>query len=477
MGGVQAIFCRMARLPGCLFLDSSMQLMSAGKQPLGRYSFLMADPIERFTAKVADKDVFSNLRTLKSRFASQQVRGLPPFQGGLAGLFSYDINQLLERIPRPKFDEFNLPVVSLGLYDVVIAIDQLQETAWIISQGWPESSAIARLARAQRRIESFLSILTNNRQPDKTIPGAERSQLAARMYEVPGPAGLLSNFSRDQYLDAVARAIEYVHAGDVFQVNVAQQLMFPADRSAVELYLDLRAANPAPFSAFYDLGTAQIISASPERLVFSEDGRVETRPIKGTRRRTRFPEVDLEVGMQLLESEKDRAENTMIVDLMRNDLSRVCTDDSVVVSQLCQLEKYQSVLHLVSAVQGTLRDDRDVFDLLTAVLPGGSITGAPKIRAMEIIAQLEPSARGAYCGSLGYIGMDGTIDFNILIRTITASHGWWQVPVGGGIVSQSDPQLEYDETWTKAAGMLQAIQRDASSASSRISIVPTPIRT
>ncbi|MCG8586405.1 MAG: anthranilate synthase component I family protein, partial [Pirellulales bacterium] len=195
----------------------------------------------------------------------------------------------------------------------------------------------------------------------------------------------------------------------------------------------------------------------PERLVQVRDRDVETRPIKGTRSRTHQPEADLFVADQLLQSEKDRAENVMIADLLRNDLSRVCHDESVHVSDLCRLETYEYVQHLVSVVRGTLRHDYDDFDLLRAVFPGGSITGAPKVRAMEIIAELEPTARGPYCGSLAYVGFDGAMDASILIRTITASRGWWQLPVGGGIVAQSDPVAEYEETWHKAEGMLRAL--------------------
>jgi para-aminobenzoate synthetase component 1 len=185
---------------------------------------------------------------------------------------------------------------------------------------------------------------------------------------------------------------------------------------------------------------------------------VETRPIKGTRRRTGIPLVDIQAQEQLLASVKDRAENIMIVDLMRNDLSRCCVDDSIIVTQLCELERYQSVFHLVSSVQGRLNDDADLIDLMQSVFPGGSVTGAPKVRAMQIIGELEPDSRGAYCGSLGYFGFDGSADFSILIRTITASRGWWQIPVGGGIVSHSKPHVEYEETWTKAAGLLRAVE-------------------
>jgi para-aminobenzoate synthetase component 1 len=220
----------------------------------------------------------------------------------------------------------------------------------------------------------------------------------------------------------------------------------------------MRRRNPAPFAAYFDLGQHQIVSASPERFLKVANRGVEARPIKGTRRRSSWPEADLFAGDELLKSEKDRAENVMIVDLLRNDLSRVCTPESVRTSELCRLESYEFVQHLVSVVLGELRPEYGPFDLLAASFPGGSITGAPKVRAMEIITELEPTARGPYCGCLGYIGFDGTMDTSILIRTITAGRGWWQLPVGGGIVAQSDPLREYEETWHKAEGILRALE-------------------
>jgi para-aminobenzoate synthetase component 1 len=280
----------------------------------------------------------------------------------------------------------------------------------------------------------------------------------ARQYPVGRLDGLTSNFAPAGYLRAVERAIDYISAGDVFQVNLAQRLLYPARGDPVRLYLRLRRCDPAPFAGFFDLGGLQIASASPERFLSVRGGLVETRPIKGTRPRTAQPEADRSAGAELLASEKDRAENVMIVDLLRNDLSRVCRPESVRVSQLCGLESYQYVQHLVSAVCGRLGDGCGPIELVRAAFPGGSITGAPKIRAMEIIAELEPTARGPYCGSLGYLGFDGSMDLSILIRTIAAGRGWWQAPVGGGIVAQSDPEREYQETWDKAEGLIRAMQ-------------------
>jgi para-aminobenzoate synthetase component 1 len=467
-----------ARLPHCIFLDSARQ-----QDDLGRYSFLAADPFdfvslgidEALTAASTNESVFKSLETRVQSFAAQTVAGLPPFQGGLAGLFGYDLNRTIERIAPPRYDGFALPVLAVGLYDVVLAIDQVEQKAWIISQGWPEREPARRRQRARERLQRFQAVVLQG-GTDKPAAGLSVGVGKAVLPWPAVPRGaavppgriapqsmvlagtdLTSNFSRREYIETIERAIEYIHAGDVFQVNLAQRLLHPARDDSLSLYLRMRRRNPAPFAAYFDLGEFQIISASPERFLKVEDGHVEARPIKGTRRRSTWPEADLFAGDELLQSEKDRAENVMIVDLLRNDLARVCTPDSVATSDLCRLEVYEFVQHLVSVVRGKLRPECSPFDLLGAAFPGGSITGAPKVRAMEIIAELEPTARGPYCGSLGYIGFDGAMDTNILIRTITAGRGWWQFPVGGGIVAQSDPEREYEETWHKAEGLLRAL--------------------
>jgi para-aminobenzoate synthetase component 1 len=280
----------------------------------------------------------------------------------------------------------------------------------------------------------------------------------ANQWPAPGLPGLLSNFSRDDYLHAVERAIEYIYAGDIFQVNLSQRLLYPATGCPVDLYLRLRERNPAPFAGYFSHDDWAVASASPERFVWVADGEVETRPIKGTRSRRPGPEADLFTRDELRESEKDQAENVMIVDLLRNDLSRVCAPGSVRVPELCQVETYETVQHLVSEIRGRLEPGRTAWDLLRAVFPGGSITGAPKVRSMEIIAELERTARGPYCGSLFYVGYNGQSDGNILIRTFTLRNGWVQFPVGGGIVAQSNPAAEYEETLVKAEGMLRALK-------------------
>lgn len=453
----EAAFVAFAARPHCLFLDSALR-----DARLGRYSFLTADPFEYWEADAESSAGLERLRSAVARWPARTIAGLPPFQGGAAGLLSYDLSRSLERIPRPRFDEFSLPAVAIGLYDTVLAFDHVEHRAWILSHGIPESDPAARRQRASQRVDQFLAWLSGSGDgPSRRDSPSDR--LSAKDFAPQFPTGVLpnltSNFSADAYRAAIQRAIDYIYAGDVFQVNLAQRLLYPALDDAVSLYLRLRRRNPATFAAYFDLGDTQIVSASPERFVRVLRGQVEARPIKGTRRRTRLPEADLFAGDELLKSEKDRAENVMIVDLLRNDLSRVCDAGSVRVTQLCGLETYQFVQHLVSAVAGRLAPGNTALDLVVAAFPGGSITGAPKVRAMEIIAELEPTARGAYCGSLGYSGFDGAMDLSILIRTITASRGWWQLPVGGGIVAQSQPQAEWEETWHKAAGLIESLHK------------------
>jgi para-aminobenzoate synthetase component I len=466
---VERAFVALSRQPHCVFFDSARF-----HPTLARFSFLAADPFDWVELSIDDlvasrgsepPHAFDRLRSLLSGFATQPVDGLPPFQGGLAGLFSYDLLHAFERVPQPRFDEFQTPVLAVGLYDVVLAVDHLDRRAWIVSQGWPEREPHARLRRAAERLKQFKHWLEidSDSAVSPRVPHQQRTTddgqltILAPQFPILDGTPLSSSFNHPDYLRTVERAIEYIRAGDVFQVNLAQRLLYPARDDSVSLYLRLRRRNPATFAAYFDLGEFQIASASPERFAQVRDRRVEARPIKGTRGRSPWPEADLFAGDELLESEKDRAENVMIVDLLRNDLSRVCEPDTVQVADLCRLETYEFVQHLVSVVRGDLRPAHGPLDLLAAAFPGGSVTGAPKVRAMEIIAELEPTARGPYCGALGYLGFDGAMDTNILIRTITAGRGWWQFPVGGGIVAQSDPQREYEETWHKAEGLLRAL--------------------
>jgi para-aminobenzoate synthetase component 1 len=456
------VFQALAGLPHLLFLDSALN-----HPQLGRYSFVTADPAEWLTARGSrieiapagvvrePADPFAILAERLAQWHAEPVPDLPPFQGGAAGLFGYDLCHHIERVPRPRWDEFQVPDLGIGLYDWVAAFDHGQDRAWLIATGFPGTSPRRRHRRAAQRLGRIKQALA---EPTKIgWPPRDPAVQPPAAYPVPGVDGLLSSFDRPGYLDTIGRAIEYIHAGDCFQVNIAQRLLYPDRIAPADLYERLRRRNPAPFAGYLDLGDFQILSASPERFLRVDQGEVETRPIKGTRPRGATPEQDRARQAELLASAKDRAENVMIVDLLRNDLGRVCRYGSVRVPAVCRLETYRYVHHLVSEVRGRLREGLGPIDLLRAAFPGGSVTGAPKVRALEIIAELEPVARGPYCGSLGYVGFDGSMDTNILIRTFTRGGGWVQFPVGGGIVADSDPEREYAETWHKAEGLLRAL--------------------
>jgi para-aminobenzoate synthetase component 1 len=381
--------------------------------------------------------------------------GLPPFVGGAAGLLGYDLCHYIERLPRPAVDEFCAPDLALGFYDWVLAFDHEQGRGWLIATGLPESIPIGRRLFAQRRVAQVRRWL--NEPPSMTGPAPAAAVEPARLRPVSGLLEVWSDFSREEYLPVVQRAIDYVHAGDCFQVNIAQRLLCRATLPPLELYGRLRQRNAAPFGGYFDLGNFVIASASPERFLRVDGDQVETRPIKGTRPRGQTETEDRARAEELLASAKDRAENVMIVDLLRNDLGRVCAYGSVRVEALCRLESYRYVHHLVSEVRGRLRPGLGAVDLLRAAFPGGSVTGAPKVRAMEIIAELEPVVRGPYCGCLAWLGFDGSMDTNLLIRTFTIGKGWAQFPVGGGIVADSTPEGEYAETLHKAEGLLRAL--------------------
>jgi len=447
-----------------LVLDSARNLGS-----LGRYSYLMCNPLKQFQIQRAQygSDPFETIRPIHERLQTKSIPGLPPFQGGFAGLISYELGRCWERFPRAAHDEFELPDLAVGFYDWVIAWDHQQDRAWLIVHGFDSHLHAQNIDLASRRLNAIKQRIENltfqePRQPSlASLPhqGSPRelSDLSPT-YAVDELPGIYSNFTKAQFLNQVERIIEYIYAGDIFQANFSQRLLTPATVPPAELYMNLRARNAAPFAGYFAWDDWAVLSASPERFLNVSRDEVETRPIKGTRRRKTVPEADLLTRDELRESKKDQAENVMIVDLLRNDLSRVCQPGTIRVPHLCEVESYETVQHLVSEVRGKLKPENRVWDLLAAAFPGGSITGAPKVRAMEIIAELEPTVRGPYCGSLFYAGLNGEFDSNILIRTFTVRKGWIQFPAGGGIVAQSHPRLEYEETLHKAAGMIAALK-------------------
>jgi len=469
---------RLEGLPYRLLLESA-----ARERRLGRYSFLTADPVLIVRSRgvrteildctsgattVTQEDALTTVRRLVASHRVQPIPGVPPFHGGIAGFIAYDWGLTLERLPEPRFDDLALPDTLLCLYDWVLAWDHMTSQAWLISTGVPEIESAARTVRARDRAASVRDWLSGGRaRSDSKCPETPGLKPQARptppAYRVEGgwwpqSLDLLSSFTREGYLEAVARVREYIFAGDIFQVNLSQRFEAPLEGSAWSFYRRLRARNAAPFAVYMDCPDAVIVSASPERFLrVDSSGHVETRPIKGTRPRGVGPEHDAALGQALAESAKDRAENLMIVDLMRNDLSRVCAPGSVRVSELFSLERYATVHHLVSTVVGELEHGCDPLHLLRAAFPGGSITGAPKLRAMEIIAELEPSRRGVYCGSIGYWSLTGDLDTNIAIRTAIVQGDRVSFSAGGGIVADSEPVPEYTETLDKARGLIDAL--------------------
>jgi para-aminobenzoate synthetase component 1 len=464
-------------LPYRLFLDSA-----AGGARLGRYSFLTADPaavvrskgahaecldLTGGTARVAAADALDALRALVTPHATEPVPGLPPFQGGAAGYLAYDWGRVLERLPAPRFDDLALPDGVFGVYDWVLAWDHDASSAWLISTGLPETAPKSRARRASSRAAAVRERLRTEPPPRPIVSRPVETHGVAPSYPVEGGwwdphVTLRSSFTHDGYVEAVARVREYILAGDVFQANLSQRFEAPFAEPPWAFYRRLRARNAAPFAAFLDFPDVVVLSASPERFLrVDAGGHVETRPIKGTRPRGLGPEHDAALGAALTESAKDQAENLMIVDLMRNDLSRVCAPGTVRVPELFALERYATVHHLVSTVVGDLAAGMDALDLLRAAFPGGSITGAPKVRAMEIISELEPSARGVYCGAIGYWSVNGQLDSSIGIRTAVALAGRIYFSAGGGIVADSDPEQEYRETLDKARGLIDALATSA----------------
>lgn len=424
---------------GALFLDSALK-----DKQRGQYSFIAFSPFKMIQCK-QDANPFPLLKQALEQYQLAPLPSLPPFQGGMAGVFGYELNHYIEIMPPQKQDDLLFPELILGFYDLVFAWDHSKQQAFIFSSGFPEFNTQTRTQRAIERLNWALSFL-------KHIPNeVEESELVLDE--------MRSTFTQPAYEKAVERVIEYIRNGDIFEVNISQRFAVRAlaPFKPFELYCKLRRVNPAPFAAYFAHDQHAIASASPERFLRLSQKQVETRPIKGTRPRGKDQQQDLHYANELLASEKDKAENVMIVDLMRNDLSRVCLPSTIHVPQLCELESFANVHHLVSVVTGELAGHCNAIDLIQATFPGGSITGAPKIRAMEIIAEMEPTVRGPYCGSIGYIGFNGEMDLSITIRTFSIYKDLITYQVGGAVTIDSSPEEEYFETLAKAKGLRLAL--------------------
>ena len=448
------LFSRIAHEPWAMMLDSGQAINPntgiIGNQ-YGRYDILVADPIATFVTsgnqtaitrngqtKLYDDDPFGLLKQLMSRYRAPMID--IPFAGGALGYFAYDLARRIEKLEDSKSPE-NIPEMMIGIYDWAVVVDHRRQRSVLISYGF---------SRETRKKWHALQALF-----DAPFWAIEKTFHVTSSIE--------SNFSQAAYKHAFKRVQDYIRAGDCYQVNLAQRFSTRVDGDSWVAYQLLRKVSSAPFMAYMQLPlnageSFQVLSNSPERFIQVLNNHVETRPIKGTRPRSGNSSQDLAYANELLTSSKDRAENLMIVDLLRNDIGKNCETGSVKAEKLFQLQSFANVHHLVSIVSGELKQGATAIDLLKGCFPGGSITGAPKVRAMQIINELEPHRRGIYCGAIGYIGFDGNMDTNIAIRTATVCKDKISFYAGGGIVADSECEKEYNETLDKSASMTAILQ-------------------
>lgn len=440
--------------PWAVFIDSGRPYTEQG-----RYDILTADPFlklitrgtqteisDRTGVRYSSEDPLALLRQLlgprNSDFSEL------PFCGGAIGYWSYDFGRRLETLPEIATDADQLPDMAVGIYDWALIVDHHRRQSWLIGQG-----------RDPRTKERWQELLERFGNPADVVDSSQQG------FRVLGEVS--SNMDRQQYAAGFGRIQQYIKDGDCYQVNFAQRFEVEVEGRPWQAYRQLRGANPAPYAAYLDYPFAQVLSCSPERFLQVRGNEVETRPIKGTCPRSSDPREDETLKETLRRSGKNRAENLMIVDLLRNDLGKNCIPGSIAVPKLFAIETYATVHHLVSTVTGRLMEGRDALDLLRGAFPGGSITGAPKLRAMEIIEELEPHRRGIYCGAIGYLGFDGNMDTNIAIRTLVHTNGRIHFGAGGGIVADSVEEEEYRETFFKVEAMLRLLKLPATQESER----------
>ena len=440
-----ALFEAIADSPWAVFLDSGLR--HPGQS---RFDILAARPYVRLVTRGPLTEIYDQgielsredpLTLLQRRLAidPRHATGLP-FCGGAIGYFSYDLARRFERLPTLARDTERVPEMAIGIYDWAVVVDHLERRSFLVGQG--------RDPETDLKWDHLVRLFSAPAPETRRAP-----------FRVTSP--ITSSMSRDRYGRAFRRLQGYIRDGDCYQVNLAQRFAAQATGDPWLAYQALRLMNPAPFATYLSTPYVRVLSASPERFLAVRGGRVETRPIKGTRPRGGHPRLDAQLIEELRASAKDRAENVMIVDLLRNDLSKNCALGSVRVPKLFEVESFATVHHLVSTVTGELRPGRDAIDLLRGSFPGGSITGAPKLRAMQIIEELEAQRRGIYCGAIGYIGFDGDMDTSIAIRTAVVSHGSVRFWAGGGIIADSRVDDEYQETFDKAAALLKLLQQSA----------------
>jgi anthranilate/para-aminobenzoate synthase component I len=457
------------------FISPNSFLLESVKGPenIARYSFIGFDPYLIFKVKNGSTEItyrgrkavstgnpLIRLKSLVAAYEQRPIKALPPFQGGAAGLLSYDFVQYLEKLPKTTKDDLKIPDAHFFMIDKLIAFDHLDKKAWIVvcpgakdtelGYGDVDVNWAEKYDEAEEEIQR-ISARVSERQSVREKTSASPHFRTAELQH---------GLSKEQYMDIVRRAKKYIAAGDIFQINLS--IRVSADIKNIKpwsLYKILRSINPSPFAGYIDFGDYQIASSSPERLLKISDGVIETRPIAGTRPRGRDMKEDELMRTELLLNEKERAEHIMLIDLERNDIGRVSDYGSVRVDELMITEDYSHVIHIVSNVKGKLASGKNCFDAIKAAFPGGTITGVPKVRCMEIIDELEPVSRGPYTGSFGYIGFSGSMDLNIVIRTFVIKGGFAYVQAGAGIVADSDPEKEYYESLKKAEALIRTLER------------------
>lgn len=447
------LFERIAAQPWAMLLDSGQMLDAATNKPgsqYGRYDILVAEPFitlitqgeittitQNGVAKTSKEDPFLLLKNLLSKYKAPKLD--LPFAGGALGYFAYDLARRLEKLPAKALPAVGMPEMMIGIYDWAVVVDHREQRSYLVSHGMD--------VKTHQNWPALQALFNAPFEPIKSS------------FEV--ISAIKSNLTQAQYGQAFAKVMAYINAGDCYQVNLAQRFTAEVQGDSWQAYKKLREISPAPFMAYMNLTLSentslQVLSNSPERFIQTNGNHVETRPIKGTRPRSNNLKEDLAYSNGLLTSDKDKAENLMIVDLMRNDLSKCC--DKVKVSKLFQLQSFANVHHLVSIIVAKLKPNNNAVDVLRNCFPGGSITGAPKLRAMQIIEELEPHRRGLYCGAIGYIGFDGDMDSNIAIRTAVVCKNQINFYAGGGIVADSELEKEYNETLDKASNLITVMQ-------------------
>jgi anthranilate synthase component 1 len=433
-----------------------------GGENIARYSFLGSDPLLIFRSKGSAVEIVENgkkkkitgdpisrLKEAISAFKPVKVKGLPRFHGGFVGYASYDAVRFIENIPAKNPDELNLPEMYFLLADTLLAFDHVKHKIMVISNAFVDGSPAKAYEGAIKKIDKLIKKIEK--------PLSEK-ELELEVVESGRPIKVRSNVTKEQFEASVLKAKEYIEAGEAIQVVLSQRFETRISADAFNIYRVLRTINPSPYMYYLKFGDIKLIGSSPEVMVRLEEGRATVRPIAGTRSRGESEEEDKKLEAELLSDEKERAEHLMLVDLARNDLGRVCDYGSITATSLMEVEKYSHVMHIVSNVTGSLLKDKDAFDLFKASFPAGTVTGAPKVRAMEIIDELETTVRGPYAGAVGYFSFAGDLDTCITIRTILVKGSKAYVQAGAGIVFDSVPEKEYQETINKARALIKAIE-------------------